>query len=41
MLIVVTLGTDGAEFLIKFLGTHDLRHGLILTSNKMPTRNIK
>jgi hypothetical protein len=32
MLVVIALGADGAELLLKFLGTHDLGHGLILTS---------
>jgi hypothetical protein len=31
MLVMIALGADGAEFLLEFLGTHDLGHGLILT----------
>jgi hypothetical protein len=41
VLVVIALGADGAEFLLKFLGTHNLGHGLILTSHRMPKRNIK
>ena len=41
VLVVVALGTDGAELLLKFLGTHDLGHGLILTSTRCLKRNIK
>jgi hypothetical protein len=41
MLVVIALGADGAELLLKLLGTHDLGHGLILTSNHLPKRKIK
>jgi hypothetical protein len=41
MLVVIALGADGAELLLKFLGTHDLGHGLILTSTRCLKRNIK
>ena len=41
MLVVIALGADGAELLLEFLGTHDLGHGLILTSTRCLKRNIK
>jgi hypothetical protein len=28
MLVVITLGANGAKLLFKFLGTHDFGHGL-------------
>src|SRR5262249_7945071 len=28
MLVVIALGADGAEFLLQFLGAHDLGHGV-------------
>jgi hypothetical protein len=41
MLVMIALGADGAELLLKFLGAQDLGHGLILTFSQMPKRNLK